>query len=282
MKESYMDKTKDMKAAIQDVIKAMMDRVMERVLVTDPFIEEEHRAKRPLYAALVPDEIFKGSHFERRFVTPFGNAWQSLAIVAAEAGLGHGVASHRIDGVVKAERLRRITEILNRLEHAERGQRKIQPDWNTELSYILAGDGENIPVSIICDVYAEDVESSKRYAFELKAPLPNSDQTKVSKEKILKLYCMDPRQVDEAYYALPYNPYGTKENYSWSFPARWFNMRKDEVVLIGEEFWEKIGGLGTYRAFIEAVNEIGREYKDRIYREFLGIEPPADTHETRL
>ncbi len=74
MKESYMDKKKDMKAAIQDVIKAMMDRVMERVLVTDPFIEEEHRAKRPLYAALVPGEIFKGSHFERRFVTPFGNA----------------------------------------------------------------------------------------------------------------------------------------------------------------------------------------------------------------
>lgn len=277
-----MDKTKDMKAAIQDVIKAMMDRVMERVLVTDPFIEEEHRAKRPLYAALVPDEIFKGSHFERRFVTPFGNAWQSLAVVAAKAGLGQGIANHRIDGVVKAERLRRITEILNRLEHAERGQRKIQPDWNTELSYILAGDGENIPVSIICDVYAEDVESSKRYAFELKAPLPNSDQTKVSKEKILKLYCMDPRQIDEAYYALPYNPYGTKENYSWSFPARWFNMRKDEVVLIGEEFWEKIGGLGTYRAFIDAVNEIGREYKDRIYREFLGIEPPADAYETKL
>jgi len=277
-----MDKTKDMKAAIQDVIKAMMDRVMERVLVTDPFIEEEHRAKRPLYAALVPDEIFKGSHFERRFVTPFGNAWQSLAVVAAKAGLGQGIANHRIDGVVKAERLRRITEILNRLEHGERGQRKIQPDWNTELSYILAGDGENIPVSIICDVYAEDVESSKQYAFELKAPLPNSDQTKVSKEKILKLYCMDPRQIDEAYYALPYNPYGTKENYSWSFPARWFNMRKDEVVLIGEEFWEKIGGLGTYRAFIDAVNEIGREYKDRIYREFLGIEPPADAYETKL
>jgi len=277
-----MDKTKDMKTAIQDVIKAMMDRVMERVLVTDPFIEEEHRAKRPLYAALVPDEIFKGSHFERRFVTPFGNAWQSLAVVAAKAGLGQGIANDRIDGVVKAERLRRITEILNRLEHAEKGQRKIQPDWNTELSYILAGDGENIPVSIICDVYAEDVESSKRYAFELKAPLPNSDQTKVSKEKILKLYCMDPRQIDEAYYALPYNPYGTKENYSWSFPARWFNMRKDEVVLIGEEFWEKIGGLGTYRAFIDAVNEIGREYKDRIYREFLGIEPPADAYETKL
>ena len=61
-----------MKTAIQSVIKEMMDKVMEKVLVTDPFIKEDHHAKKPLYAALVPDEIFKGAHFERRFVTPLG------------------------------------------------------------------------------------------------------------------------------------------------------------------------------------------------------------------
>ena len=93
---------------------------------------------------------------------------------------------------------------------------------------------------------------------------------------------MDPRQIDEAYYALPYNPYGAKENYSWSFPARWFNMKEDEAVLIGEEFWEKIGGLGTYKAFIEAVNEIGQEYKERIYREYLGIEAPPGAYDVGL
>jgi len=277
-----MNKKQDMKSAIQDVIKALMDKVMDRVLVTDPFIKENHRAMKPLYAALVPDEIFKGSHFERRFVTPFGNAWQSLAVVAANAGLGYGMVNHRIDGVVKSERLRRITEVLNTLEHAEKGKKKVQPDWETELKHILEGNGENIPVSVICDVYAQDTASQRRYAFELKAPLPNSDQTKVSKEKLLKLYAMDPPQVEEAYYALPYNPYGRKENYSWSFPARWFNMKEDAVVLIGEEFWEKIGGLGTYKAFIEAVNEIGQEYKDRIYREYLGIEPPPGAYETKL
>jgi len=277
-----MNDKKDMKSVIQDVISAMMDRVMDRVLVADPFIKEEHRARKPLYAALVPDEIFKGSHFERRFVTPFGNVWQSLAVVAANVGLGMGTAMYRIDGLVKSERLRRITEILNTLEHSEKGKRKVRPDWEAELRYIRKGGGEDIPASVICDVYAEDTANNKRYAFELKAPLPNSDQTKVSKEKILKLYSMEPKQVDEAYYALPYNPYGRKEDYSWSFPARWFNMKEDKVVLIGEEFWEKVGGLGTYRAFIEAVNEIGRDYKDRIYREFLGIEPPSDAYEVSL
>jgi len=138
-----MSKRQDeMKAAIQSVIRNMMDRVMDNVLVKDPFIEEEHRAKRPLYAALVPDEIFKGSHFERRFVTPFGKAWELLAVTAAEKGLGYGVSGRTITGTVKAERLRRITEVLNNLEHAEKGKKKTKPDWKSELAYVLPNKGE--------------------------------------------------------------------------------------------------------------------------------------------
>lgn len=278
-----MTKEQEIKIAIQEVIKDMMDRVMNNVLVNDPFIEEDHRAKKPLYAALVPDEIFKGSHFERRFVTPFGNAWEKLAIVAANKGLGFGTKGHTITGQINAERLRRIQEVLDRLEHPEKGKDRVRPNWKDELKYILDGKSDKVlPVTVICDVYVEDKAKNKKYSFELKAPLPNSDQTKVSKEKILKLYCMEPMQIDGAFYALPYNPYGKRENYSWSFPARWFDMKHDEVVLIGNEFWEKIGGEGTYNAFINAVNEIGPEYKERIYREFLGIEPPDGLEEGKL
>ncbi|MFA5386061.1 MAG: TdeIII family type II restriction endonuclease [Candidatus Paceibacterota bacterium] len=278
-----MTKEQEMKEAIQSVVKLMMNRVMQKVLVEDPFIKEEHKAKKPLYAALVPDEIFKGAHFERRFVTPFGGVWEKLAIVAANKGLGYGVKEHSITGTVNSERLRRIQEILNNLEHSEKGKKKIRPNWDSELKYIMEGKSEKVmPTTVICDVYAEDRKNDKKYAFELKAPLPNSDQTKVSKEKILKLYSMEPRQIDEAYYALPYNPFGKRENYSWSFPARWFDMKNDKAVLIGNEFWEKIGGLGTYKAFIDAINEIGKEYKDRIYREFLGIEPPSDIDADKL
>ncbi len=270
-----------MKKAIQSVIRSMMDRVMENVLINDPFLSDVHRAKRPLYAALVPDEIFKGAHFERRFVTPFGGVWEKLAVVAVQENLGHGETAKSITGTVPQERLRRISEVLNRLEHPDvgtkkRGHQRIRPDWEAELAYVLAGRGRAIPVTVVCDVYAEYPSQNLRYAFELKAPLPNSDQTKVSKEKILKLYAMEPRVIDDAYYALPYNPYGKRENYDWSFPARWFDMRNDSVILIGNDFWDKIGGVGTYQAFIDAINEIGPTYKQRIYQEFLGIGLPGE------
>jgi Type II restriction endonuclease, TdeIII len=269
-------------AAIKQVVSTMMDRVMVRVLEEDPFIKEEHHSSKPLYAALVPDEIFKGSHFERRFVTPFGKVWEKLASVVAIEAHGKCVIGHTIEGTVSTERLRRIQETLNRLEHPSKDTAKQKPDWNKEIAYILEGKGEPIPVMVVCDIYVENEQTGEKYAFELKGPLPNSDQTKVSKEKIFKLLAMQPLQVTSAFYALPYNPYGAKENYKWGFPMRWFDMQKDPTVLIGNEFWDLIGGEGTYQNFIHEINLLGIEYRARIYREFLQIEPPTNYQDNLL
>jgi hypothetical protein len=259
---------------IKNIVAEMMERVMNKVLYEDPFLADKFRFEKPLYAMLVPSEIFKGSHFERRFVTPFGKIWEKLAKITAEAAFGFAVTGYEINGMVGEERLRRIMETLNRLEHSEKGLQRIKPNWEHELSYVLAGAGQPIPVKVICDVFVENTETKERLAFELKSPLPNSDITKVSKEKILKLFAMDPPQVSGAFFALPYNPYGKRELYEWGFPARWFDMKRDRVVVIGDEFWDMIGGQGTYQFFISQINEIGQEYRERIYREYLGMEPP--------
>jgi len=270
-------------SAIQATVSVMMDRVLHKVLIEDPFIMEKHRSLKPLYAALVPDEIFKGSHFERRFVTPFGGVWEKLAQVVAKEAHGQCQMSHTILGNIGEESLRRIQEVLNKLEHPTKGKNRVLPNWHEELAYIKAGRGNSIPVSVVCDIYVHNLASGKRYAFELKGPLPNSDQTKVSKEKMFKLLAMEGSPVDGAYYALPYNPYGSsREDYQWSFPKRWFDMSLDPCVLIGNEFWDFIGGDGAYANFIREVNLLGKEYRERIYREFLGIEPPANDGEYLL
>jgi len=267
-----------MKQTFQSLLSQMMEQVLQKLLFKTSFVENMTPGQEPLQKILVPDMIFKGSGFEREFVAPFSNVLKKLAVVVARERMGVGELQHEIRGVIYERRLTRIAEVLNRLEHRpRRGENHPKPNWEDELAYILQGNGEKIPVTVICDVYAESAKTGERYAFELNASLPNSNQTKVSKEKILKLYCMEPRLVDAAFYALPYNPYGRRQDYAWSFPARWFNMKEDQVILIGDEFWEKIGGVGTYQAFIQAVNEIGPAYKERIYREYLGMEPPPET-----
>lgn len=270
----------NVKEGINRVITELMDRVMDRVLNRDPFIKENHHSQKPLYAALVPDEIFKGSHFERRFVTPFGGVWERLAEVVAVEHHGRCETGTHVIGEIGAERLRRIQQVLNGLEH--KGKDRTLPNWKGELKYILEGGGKLMPVSVVCDVLIKSATTHKTYAFEVKAPLPNSDQTKVSKEKIFKLLAMQPPKVDFAFFALPYNPYGKKADYNWAFPKRWFDMNNDESVLIGEEFWDLIGGEGTYELFIDEINSLGKNYKERIYREFLGIEPPRNYKEDIL
>ncbi len=277
-----MSKKERVALAIKVVVSKMMDKVMENVLVNDPFIKEKHHSAKPLYAALVPDEIFKGSHFERRFVTPFGSVWEKLAQVVAIEAHGNCSMRHKINGNVGNESLRRIQEVLNNLEHKTKVTEKVIPNWDKEIKYIKQGGGNPIPVNVTCDIFIHNQETNTKYAFELKGPLPNSDQTKVSKEKMFKLLAMQPAQVDFAYYALPYNPYGKKKDYNWGFPLRWFNMQEDNSVLIGDEFWELIGGKGTYRNFIKEVNLLGKEYRERIYREFLEIEPPANFEDELL
>ena len=261
--------------AIRLIISSLMNRVMEKVMVSDPFIPEEHHAKKPLYAALVPDEIFKGSHFERRFVTPFGSVWEQLAVAVASVHHGTCFRGYTIEGTVVETSLRRIQEVLNRLEHSADGKHREKPNWGKELEYVLSGGGNPIPVSVTCDIYIPSILTGKKYAFELKGPLPNSDQTKVSKEKMFKLLSMNEHPIDFAYYGLVYNPYGTKANYVWSYPKRWFNMTEDPCILIGEELWDLIGGTGSYQDFISEINKLGKEYKEKIYRDYLNIQPPA-------
>lgn len=268
MKNSLLSETE----TIETVITQMMDRVMEKVLVEDPFKPDEFESIKPIYAALVPMEIFKGAHFERRFVTPFGKVWERLAEVIAKQRHRFVKLNHKIDGYIPAERLVLIQETLDSLEFAHGRGPNQGPCWDLELEGILEGGGDLRPVSVNCDLYVSDAPDCPGSAYELKAPLPNSDQTKVSKEKMLKLHAMEPKKIESAYYALPYNPYGeNKADYAWAFPQRWFDMQNDACVLIGPEFWELIGDENSYREIIETAKRLGEEYKKRIREEYLGI-----------
>lgn len=257
---------------IETVITQMMDRIVEKVLVDDPFKPEELESIKPIYAALVPVEIFKGAHFERRFVTPFGKVWERLAEVMAKQRYGFVKLDHKIDGQIPAERLERIQETLDSLEFSRSENPLRGPHWDWELSYVMEGKGALKPTSVNCDLYVADAPNQPGLAFEIKAPLPNSDQTKVSKEKMLKLYAMEPETIRAAYYALPYNPYGSnKADYTWAFPRRWFDMQNDACVLIGSGFWELIGNEDSYQEIIETAKKLGEKYKKRIREEYLGI-----------
>ena len=61
----------------------------------------------------------------------------------------------------------------------------------------------------------------------------------------------------------------TRAAYTHPFPRRWFDMQSDSAVVIGDEFWDKIGGDGTWGRMLEVATEVGEVLKPRILNEYL-------------
>lgn len=253
---------------IKEVLKRFMEGVLQRRLIDEPWDYKDYSAKLPFHVALVPEEIWKSAKFERSFVTSLGMiGWEEIARVIAEDKKGIARRSESVVGKIYATRLTKIHQILRELEHGGR-----KPNWVNEIKEIQSVRGDKlIEVKVVADLYVEDTDTGEKFCFEIKSPKPNSDQTKVSKEKILQLLNFESPKINGAYFALPFNPYGSKEKYNHPHPFRWFNMREDEVVLMTESFWDFLGEEGAHKALIKVFEEVGQAYRDRIKKEYLGI-----------
>lgn len=257
---------------IKSLILDFVEDVLNRRIVEEPFDISEFSKDRPFHAALVPEEIWKASKFERSFVTSLGQiGWEKIAQIVGEAKRGFAKNSYKVSGKLYQGELTTIQKIVYELEHKVGKEIKRRPDWSKEKGEIdNSRKGALVLVEVISDLYVESKDNIKLY-IELKSSLPNADQSRVSKEKMLKIYALRREETPEIYYALPDNPYRTKEKYSWPHPKRFFDMADTNCVLMGKDFWDKLGGAGTFEELLDIFNETGKITKKRIREEFLGI-----------
>ena len=258
-----MSLSADTRADVRAILEAQVLRALHRRVVEEPWDESQERISKPFHHALVPPEVWKGSKFERSFVTGMGSLWESVAVCIGQHLHGWAQRSFLYQGELHADQLATISDILAKLERRSSG---VQPAWSAEIQRVRAATtGAKVAVGVTVDV-ALGPEGTREF-YEIKAPLPNSDQTKVSKEKMLKLATMEGR--DCAFYALPFNPFGVRSAYRHPHAERWFEMRSDPVVLIGDEFWNRIGGEGTFQQLVAVAEEVGEELRPRILNEYL-------------
>jgi len=218
---------------------------------------------------LLPANVSKVRKLERTCSTSAGSVLiQKTAADLAEAHMGYGRTNYTIAGRINTVRMSRINNLLNSLESTG-----AKPNFKEEMAYILDGKSrKTVQVVITSDVYAVNRRGNHaRIAAECKSPLANNDQAKAAKEKIFKLLSMEKPLVDEAYFVLNYNPFGGgRENFNWSPPTRWFDIKGgDTSVLIGAEFWDMVGGKGTYKLIEKISKEIKASYADAINEEFV-------------
>ncbi|MGG7162810.1 TdeIII family type II restriction endonuclease [Clostridium ihumii] len=265
---------------IEEHLRGVMKRIVEKRTVQEPFNEEEIKNKNPFGYRLVPIEVWKGSKFERSFVTSLGQGiFEQIAKIIAE-GSGAMAENQYVRTIrLNSWQLEKIDNILekqrkqkNTSKSKTKGSAVKVKTVNEELEILRELETDRYQdVNVLFDLYIKREDATEEY-YSLKTVKPNLDQTETAKKDMLRL--MTAEQNSEAFFALPYNPAGEGEIYksAHAIPYKLFDMDNDNNVLIGKNLWDKIGAdNNTYNQLLDIFDKVGEEYIAKIRNEYLGI-----------
>ena len=258
----------DSRKQIEDLLSDFMRNIIHRRTVTQPFRAEEIEQSNPFGFRLVPIEIWKGSRFERSFVTSLGQrVFEQVAKIIAEGTGSYAETQHSQIVTINSYREEKINEILSMNRSSTR-----DPNWHDDINEVLSLHNQRyLDVRVIFDLYIRRINGVEEY-YSIKTVKPNLDQTEIAKRDMLIM--KSAKENCNVYFALPYNPAGEGGNYRQlhSIPYRIFNMDNDECVLIGASFWNSVGQSNeTYNCLLEIFEDVGKEYEPIIRNDYLGL-----------
>lgn len=252
------------KAKIKEHLQNVMIKIIKRRVEDDPFDAKQIRESNPFGYCLVPEAVWKGSKFERSFVTTLGQGvFEQIArLIAEDTG---ATAINQYSKIINVNSFQAQT--IEQLLEDQRSKRRQKGSANELLSI----DDELLTLrnlstrsieerAVLFDLYVKRQDGNEEY-YSLKTVKPNLDQTEKAKKDMLLLMTAQPRA--KAYFALPYNPAGEGNTYSGAFtiPYKLFNMDREQYVLIGSEFWNKLGqNANVYGELMTIFEEVGKEF----------------------
>ena len=211
---------------------------------------------KPFHESLLPDGILRVSEFERSFSTKLGTTFEECARLIAKSVHKNAERGYRVRGAVTAKAIKRIEDITNKIGSG--GIKSKYPELVKEV-IDLSKNGNGIERVSIADLYIE-TKSGEEWFFEIKSPKPNKGQCLEATGRLLQIQAITHTKYPKAkaFYATAYNPYGIeKSTYRHSFVVNYMDLSNE--VLIGKEFWDMIGGRGTYEEILSIYQEVGRE-----------------------
>lgn len=217
--------------------------------------------------AFMPEEEVERALLDSKFVaslaTSMGSWYEHLAVLIATKRFGRA-EKVEIQGTMSEGAADTVSAIMRELDN-----RRSKPDYAAEsqrLKHAVDHGDASKPrrVAITVDFFIPDADGII-FAAEMKTPRPNKSMVKGEKRKLLELRGLlfqkhpdRPANQIRTYLAFPYNPYRTRDAFDrqWTYGRKFVDL--DNEALIGKEFWDYIGGEGTYEELIRLVEEVGK------------------------
>ena len=216
---------------------------------------------KPFHEALLPPAIRTISKYERSFSTTLGSIFEVAAELVGRQNFAFAQRQYDVKGRMGAAANTTIESISNEIETT-----KMQGRYLAYVDAITRSfHADTVERSIKADLYIRDHDDNEMF-FEMKSPKPNKSQCLDVTQKLLRIHALrqdGPPRI-KTYYAMSYNPYGSRDQYKHSFAINLLDM--EHQVLLGPEFWEFIGGQGTYEEVVKLFVEVGRTFQSDVLR----------------
>lgn len=244
------DKREQIKKILIQCVNGAIDRTINKI--------KDDKSHKPFHKALLTEDIVRISSFERSFSTSFGQGpiEKISELVAIENGFEAKRQKETFLNLYKG-----AVDEVERISSALRAGNQ-RPNWSKEIHTLSAfNKGDTVVRRVTSDLWLKKEE--QEYFFSIKTVTPNLDQSEIAKKDMLLLKAENVNY--NTFFGLYYNPNGkNREDYKHSFPMKMFDMHRDECVLIGEDYWNFIGGNGAYEDLIEIFSEVGEQTKNTL------------------
>lgn len=213
---------------------------------------------RPFHDALLPKQVVRFSAFERSFSTSLGaRTFETIA----ELILQHNPNVSNVERqkytfiTLNTSINTAISSYIQDLRDNKRAPLNITDA--VQMINDVEKKGNLIQIRVISDIWWETNDGCESFV-SIKTVKPNIDQTAVALSDCLHIMASLPNA--NAFFALPYNPYGEiQSSYNFTPPMKIMNLTSDPHVLIGKDFWDTIGGEGCYEKILSIAKTVGKK-----------------------
>jgi len=221
----------------------------------------------PFHHRLLGKDRYAMFSFVQSMNTTFGmSIWEQIAVILAKGVNNYAQRQLRLLGQVDAETEKFISEIHYRLRKGEIATNKIN-EVEQIRSVIKKGEAKVDPDSIV-DLFVK-VKNIENY-FDITSAKPNMKEFVALKLKLLRWTALRLSQ-DKSIkvftrLAIPYNPYHPEPYERWTLKGL-YDLESGEI-LVGEEFWNFVGGDNIYEELLDVFQKVGEELRDEIDKKF--------------
>lgn len=249
--------SKKQRAAIAD----LLDKTIKNKLSK---YSRESKSMPFLSLLVQDDEKVAAYSFLQSIATTLGmSLYEQLSVIIAGEHAEECARNVKMGGSISRARKTTIADITNGLREGTR-----KPSITKEIQEVLKASkvgGKNQKDGNVADFYMK--RAGIEYYFEIKTVKPNIDVFAKSKVKLLEWVARKDKKI-KPFLAFPYNPYAPLP-YTRFTIQNMLDVGKD--FLVGEEYWDLLGGKGTYQELLSLIEKAGKKFRPAIQKKIKEV-----------